>query len=433
MDVKSKCPICGYVYEGNTPPEVCPMCKNKMQTQKEGEADLSSLTAVDVDTENYANVVRPDSSALCESVLGNLVVLRSSVTAVYEIQEQINKLTDEGYAEYPKIYNCEEEVKNMQYALDNIVGTPDDIVDIKEMLLKELQENNKSSDSAYAYKTERKFKLINIIGTICISLGLFALVFLISALTIKDDIALSAGNAVASGLVPGLVYFFITFKLAKDHSYNKVLLNRRLKNRDTYLKTQYQKDLQDTIEYKKAELKRMINETQEKSNQSLQHVGQIRQDIDALALELRTEVNYLDSIYCGMIHKSDWENLDYIIYVFVTGRADNLKEALHLVDEQRRAEMIVNAIGMATNYLASNISSTIQSLRGELLMSMKEISSNLGNIRHSITVQNKQTQESMKKMIDLDKKMCDYSVKSYDMMSKINGTVNNISKKDQSK
>ena len=34
------CPVCGYVHEGDTPPEVCPVCKvpgSKFTEMKEGE------------------------------------------------------------------------------------------------------------------------------------------------------------------------------------------------------------------------------------------------------------------------------------------------------------------------------------------------------------------------------------------------------------
>jgi rubrerythrin len=31
MEKKYKCPICGYVYEGENPPEKCPKCKQQVK------------------------------------------------------------------------------------------------------------------------------------------------------------------------------------------------------------------------------------------------------------------------------------------------------------------------------------------------------------------------------------------------------------------
>ena len=45
MNKKFSCPICGYVHEGETAPEICPQCKQKIQWNiiEEGAA-LSFVT-----------------------------------------------------------------------------------------------------------------------------------------------------------------------------------------------------------------------------------------------------------------------------------------------------------------------------------------------------------------------------------------------------
>lgn len=426
MKVSLKCSACGYVYEGDGPPEKCPICNREFDTQeKKGEeemVDLHSLTTVDIDTNDPSSIIIPDSSVLCKSVLGNLLTLRSSIRVIYDIQEKIDELREENDEVCSKYDECSKKIREMKSTLIYDVGDEDDVLEIKEQLLKNLEEKNYASDIEYAGKVEKKFKLINILGTIFISLGLFTLVFLL--MLPFGDIALAIGNSVASGLVPGVVYFFITFKLAKDHSYSRVLAKRKIKNRDDYLKSEYQSDLERTIANKKSELERMIEETKAESRQYMESCRNLVFDMYTLSQDLRSEVICLDELYCEILHKSDWENIDYIIYVFVTGRADTLKEALHMVDEQRRAEMIVGAIDMASNYLANNISSTIYLMRNELSSSFNQITTHLANIRNSISLRNAQNKKDITKIIELDKKMCDYSVKSYDMIKKINNTLN---------
>ncbi len=45
---KYVCPVCGYVYEGDQPPEVCPVCGAKMVEEKKGEMTWSAEHVVGV-------------------------------------------------------------------------------------------------------------------------------------------------------------------------------------------------------------------------------------------------------------------------------------------------------------------------------------------------------------------------------------------------
>ncbi len=63
----------------------------------------------------------------------------------------------------------------------------------------------------------------------------------------------------------------------------------------------------------------------------------------------------MDLEYGNLIDKRDWENLDLIIYYYETGRADSVKEALQLVDKERRNDALIEAIGIATNEICQSI------------------------------------------------------------------------------
>ncbi|MDE7349077.1 MAG: hypothetical protein K2N53_05385, partial [Clostridia bacterium] len=63
----------------------------------------------------------------------------------------------------------------------------------------------------------------------------------------------------------------------------------------------------------------------------------------------------------------DWENLDLVIYYYETRRADSIKEALHLVDVERRNNDLINSIQCASNEICRTIRSSVQAL-GEVLV-----------------------------------------------------------------
>ena len=62
----------------------------------------------------------------------------------------------------------------------------------------------------------------------------------------------------------------------------------------------------------------------------------------------------LEKRYAHLLHESDFENLDFILYLFVTGRAETMKEALQLLDEERRSQRLVNAVETSAHYIVAN-------------------------------------------------------------------------------
>ena len=70
----------------------------------------------------------------------------------------------------------------------------------------------------------------------------------------------------------------------------------------------------------------------------------------------------LQQEYGALIHNRDWENLDYIIYMLETGRADSMKEALQLVDSERRTERIIEAVKGASKMICSTLAESARRL-----------------------------------------------------------------------
>lgn len=67
-----------------------------------------------------------------------------------------------------------------------------------------------------------------------------------------------------------------------------------------------------------------------------------------------------------LIDFRDWENVDLLIFYFETGRADNMKEALQLVDRQRQTDQITTALAMASASICKTIYQSMNQLGSAL-------------------------------------------------------------------
>lgn len=66
--------------------------------------------------------------------------------------------------------------------------------------------------------------------------------------------------------------------------------------------------------------------------------------------------------YAPLLHQSDFDKLDYILYLFDTNRCDTMREALLQLDEQKRNDRIVSSISQAQSYISTNITKSIGAL-----------------------------------------------------------------------
>ena len=98
--------------------------------------------------------------------------------------------------------------------------------------------------------------------------------------------------------------------------------------------------------------------------------------------------------YSKILDMRDWENLDFIIYLFETGRVNNIKEALLIVDKERRKNEIVAAINNASTAISENINNGFtklqESLNNRLNLLVKQVeklSSNVVSLNQTIEIQ----------------------------------------------
>jgi hypothetical protein len=72
-----------------------------------------------------------------------------------------------------------------------------------------------------------------------------------------------------------------------------------------------------------------------------------------------------------LIHESDFENLDYLIYLFATNRSDTMKEALQLLDEEKRTQRIILSVENASRYLADSFRSIMYAMGEQIVNAIK--------------------------------------------------------------
>ncbi len=99
-----------------------------------------------------------------------------------------------------------------------------------------------------------------------------------------------------------------------------------------------------------------------------------------------------------LIDFRDWENVDLIIYYFETGRADDMKEALQLVDRQRQTDEIVDAIEMASKSICKTFKNTMGWLGSSLAQSFSVLSRQMAQQHAELMAGMEQQAEAQREM-----------------------------------
>ena len=89
--------------------------------------------------------------------------------------------------------------------------------------------------------------------------------------------------------------------------------------------------------------------------------------------------------YCDTLDPRDWESIDYLIYVYVSGRAEDLPTALRCLDDERRFMGIVAAIDKASAEVSSTIDQAFSSLGRQLKREFESLEDNINRNMGSMT------------------------------------------------
>ena len=110
-------------------------------------------------------------------------------------------------------------------------------------------------------------------------------------------------------------------------------------------------------------------------------VTKVQQLIEFKRLSEKSTREYFSLVdqYAYLLHESDFESLDYLIYLFVTKRSDTMKEALHLLDEEKRANRIAESIYGATDYLINNFRTIMVEFGNRIEAALSMMSANISS------------------------------------------------------
>ena len=86
--------------------------------------------------------------------------------------------------------------------------------------------------------------------------------------------------------------------------------------------------------------------------------------------------NVLLKEYSSFLSPSDWHQLDYIIYLFETGRADSLKESLQLLDDMKRHVELMQVM----NHISQTIRTGFNVLNSNMMSCFSAMSNQLSTI-----------------------------------------------------
>ncbi len=92
----------------------------------------------------------------------------------------------------------------------------------------------------------------------------------------------------------------------------------------------------------------------------------------------------LEKQYKRFLDVRDWQHVDLILFYLETGRADSLKEALPMVDQQNQANMIAGAIARAAEEISYSIRSGLSALRSTMVQCFDSLSNQLTTMQNDL-------------------------------------------------
>lgn len=139
----------------------------------------------------------------------------------------------------------------------------------------------------------------------------------------------------------------------------------------------------DETKYYYAEIDKLIQEHEERvtklegQKKEFERQKKLHQEVVNANAEKTALIVKEGAAAYPLIDFRDWENVDLLIYYFETGRADDMKEALQLVDKQRQTDQITRAIAMASASICKTFDNTMRQLGSSLAQSFSVLSRQL--------------------------------------------------------
>lgn len=163
-----------------------------------------------------------------------------------------------------------------------------------------------------------------------------------------------------------LTVVFFALTIVSLSEYLKFKLKTK-KNTDqlTALRSELKKK-QTIVEQAIANLVEAQNIETAKKEQIKNQYKQDRAQADPHLLTAKATIDSLNEEYGDFLDPRDWENLDLIIFSVETRRTDNLKDALSIVDSEKRADRITDAVNSASKEIHESIDEARRRMQNSL-------------------------------------------------------------------
>ncbi len=340
-----------------------------------------------------------------EETLSNLYTLRAGLSVISQIadnakakQQELNRFKNVDIQN--KIHYIERtlpaELNATQAKIDKEIKQYQDKIRALSRNSGKAEDRNLQTATYRSKLYARCFKRSIILTSVCALLLILASVFFSSG-NIGAGVAFTVFGLLMSAilLICGLATIFSSDK--QLFSLNFLTVIKMQKTYKTAQKTsiENQAKLAKELEKQKNALYSSIRQQRELIEQAEEETERkkVRANEELVALtkqipqkqtsiiseKLKSEPLYaaLKTQFSGFLDERDWCNIDLIIFNYETGRAETLKEALHLVDMERRNEKLVNAIHTANEQIVYSIHSVAKQMQETMVRCFDRLNANL--------------------------------------------------------
>ena len=286
---------------------------------------------------------------------------------LYPVDPEIAKLHREKSLQQEKIYWLDNDIFKINQEINRIEALPEKVNTLFPFILSSL---NLPFLTVYL-----------IIKNIGVSLWVLA-----SLVAAPFDKRKSLTRALKYYSRPPFGYYklYRIIKKEAEDSKNKSLsldnLNQQKLQKEQELNNIYNEMKQHPIKIPKDEaMKKNQAERKAKKEQALRVYLQRLNEAQAYTIETLKIEEQIKTRFSKVLSIQNWPLLDLIIDIINSDRADNVKEAMHFIDEERRNNNLINAIYSAKKNIVKEIKNLSAEVRNNSLLIAKTINNNISN------------------------------------------------------
>lgn len=190
--------------------------------------------------------------------------------------------------------------------------------------------------------------------------------------------------------------------------------------KDIELARKYNKEFEGLILASKKNVSYKISLIDKENKKAEKFADGVNEEVTKLCVALYNEaVKVVDD----MLDPRDWENVDYLIYLFETGRADTKKEALNLLDTYEFRNDIANTLCRGIADLKNAINSSARMIRDSF-------NQQINSLKHTIYMNGMATSQRLdalaKETGNIKTSIHEWSTRMNEQNEQVNSLLHNI-------